>query len=245
MSLKVILVGAQGRMGQTLARLAGECHAEVIGGLEVGEDPAALPWQSADAVIDFSFHAVTPKILAHAAEHDVPVVIGVTGHTAEELDAIRSAAKTIPLTLSGNYSVGVNLLQHLTRLAARILPHDYVPEILELHHKHKKDAPSGTALNLAEAVEGERDFPHAARIHGRAGETGERPNVQLGMHAVRGGEIVGEHTVYFIGDSDRVELTHRASDRGIFARGAFRAAHWLTKQEPGLYSMQDVLGLKN
>lgn len=245
MSLKVILSGADGRMGRTLQALAAECHAEVIGTLEAGQDPANLPWERAGVVIDFSFHIGTPALLRAAREHRCPVVIGTTGHTPDELRAIREAADEIPLTLAGNYSVGVNLLQHLTRLASRILPHDYVPEILELHHKHKKDAPSGTAINLAEAVEEERDFPHEARILGRAGETGERPNLQLGVHAVRGGEIVGEHTVYFIGDSDRIELTHRASDRGIFARGAFRAAHWLTQQPVGLYSMQDVLGLKD
>lgn len=245
MSLKVILIGAAGRMGQTLAGLAAECRAEIIGTLEMGENPADLPWDAADAVIDFSFHTATAAILAEAVAHRVPVVIGTTGHTPEEIAVIRDAAEKIPLSLAGNYSVGVNLLQHLTRLAARILPQEYVPEILELHHKHKKDAPSGTALNLAEAVEGERDFPREARVHGREGDTGARPDLQLAVHAIRGGEIVGEHTVFFIGDSDRIELTHRASDRGIFARGAFRAAHWLDRQEPGLYSMQDVLGLRD
>lgn len=243
MSLKVILSGADGRMGRTLRALAADSNAQVVGTLEAGQNPADLPWEQAGVVIDFSFHTATPALLVAATENRTPVVIGTTGHDSDELQAIRKASREIPLTLAGNYSVGVNLLQHLTRVAARILPHDYVPEILELHHKHKKDAPSGTAINLAEAVEEERDFPHEARILGRAGDTGERPNLQLGVHAIRGGEIIGEHTVYFLGDSDRIELTHRASDRGIFARGAYRAAQWLMQQQPGLYSMQDVLGL--
>jgi 4-hydroxy-tetrahydrodipicolinate reductase len=243
MSLRVILTGARGRMGRTLAGLAEECRAEVVGGLEVGESLADLPWSAAHVVIDFSHHGATGELLRAAREARVPVVIGTTGHTEEELAAIRETASSLPLTLAGNYSIGVNLLLHLTREAARLLPHGYVPEITEIHHRHKKDAPSGTALNLAEAVEGERDYPDKARIFGRQGDTGERPLHQLAVHALRGGEVVGEHTVFFFGDSDRLELTHRASDRGIFARGAYQAAHWLVKQGPGLYSMRDVLGL--
>lgn len=243
MSLNVILSGARGRMGVTLADLADECRAEVVGELEVGDDLSTVPWEEADVVIDFSFHSATLPLLRAAQDARVPVVIGTTGHTEAELAAIREAADVIPLTLAGNYSIGVNLLQHLTREAARLLPHSYVPEITEIHHRHKKDAPSGTALNLAEAVEGERDYPHGARIFGRQGDLGERPTNQLAIHALRGGEVVGEHTVFFFGDSDRIELTHRASDRGIFARGAYQAAHWLVRQDPGLYSMRDVLGL--
>lgn len=245
MSLKVILSGASGRMGCALSSLAEECGAEVVGIIDVDAPAANAPWNEAQVVIDFSFHGATSELLKHALTHQVPVVIGTTGHTDEEVKEIRKVSGELPLTLAGNYSVGVNLLQYLTRIAARTLPHEYVPEVLELHHRHKKDAPSGTALNLAEAVEEERDFPHSARILGRAGETGERPNTQLAIHAIRGGEIIGEHTVYFIADSDRIELTHRAADRGIFARGAYRAAHWLVKKDPGLYSMQDVLELKD
>lgn len=243
MSLKVILCGARGRMGQVLQGLAEECRAEVVSELEVGDELSTAAWDSADVVIDFSHHSAIPGILEKAKSARVPVVIGTTGHTDDELEAIREASKVIPLTLSGNYSIGVNLLLHLTREAARLLPNTYVPEITEIHHRHKKDAPSGTALNLADAVEGERDYPDEARIFGRQGDTGERPNNQLAIHALRGGEVIGEHTVFFFGDSDRIELTHRASDRGIFARGAYQAAHWLTKQEPGLYAMRDVLGL--
>jgi 4-hydroxy-tetrahydrodipicolinate reductase len=244
MSLKVILFGANGRMGRTLAELAADCSAEVIGAIDEGDSLPAEVWEQADVVIDFSFHTVTASLLEQAKQHKVPVVIGTTGHTPEELTAIQSIAEELPLTLAGNYSIGVNLLLHLTREAARILPASYAPEITEIHHRHKKDAPSGTAKNLAEMVEGERDLPDDARIYGRSGDTGERPQNQLAVHALRGGEVVGEHTVFFFGDSDRIELTHRASDRGIFARGAYQAAHWLTKQSSGLYSMQDVLGLR-
>lgn len=231
-------------MGQTLAQLAPECDAEVVGAVDEGESLPDEVWAVAHVVIDFSFHAVTAKLLEKATEHRVAVVIGTTGHTDDEVKSIREASKSLPLTLSGNYSIGVNLLYHLTREAARILPSSYAPEITEIHHRHKKDAPSGTAKNLADMVEGERDLPHEARIHGRSGDTGARPQNELAIHALRGGEVIGEHTVFFFGDSDRIELTHRASDRGIFARGAFQAAHWLVGREPGLYSMQDVLGLR-
>ena len=244
MPLRTILYGGKGRMGQTLAQLASECDAEVIGSIDEGEQLPDEVWEAAQVVIDFSFHSVIPAVLEKAKAHHVPVVIGTTGHTSEELAQIKDASSRIALTLAGNYSIGVNLLFHLTREAARILPSSYVPEIMEIHHRHKKDAPSGTAKNLAEMVEGERDLPDEARIHGRSGDTGSRPQNQLAIHALRGGEVVGEHTVFFLGDSDRIELTHRASDRGIFARGAYQAAHWLVAQAPGLYSMQDVLGLK-
>lgn len=242
--LKAILVGSNGRMGRTLDQFAEECHATVIGRLDLGDDASALRWADADVVIDFSYHGGTVNVLEAALAARVPVVIGTTGHSAEELAAIREISQSLPLTLAGNYSIGVNLLLHLSRIAARVLPHGYVPEITEIHHRHKKDAPSGTALNLAECIEGERDYPDEARIYGREGDTGQRPTNELAVHALRGGEVVGEHTVYFFGDSDRLELTHRASDRGIFARGAYQAAHWLVKQPPGLYSMQDVLALK-
>lgn len=243
MSINVILSGARGRMGQVLAELSDECGATIVGEIDLGDPIESASWDEADVVIDFSVHSGIIDLLTAAVNARVPVVIGTTGHTDTELAFIREASKTIPLTLAGNYSIGVNILMHLTREAARLLPHSYVPEITEIHHRHKKDAPSGTALNLAEAVEGERDYPDNARIFGRRGDIGERRPHELAIHALRGGEVVGEHTVFFFGDSDRLELTHRASDRGIFARGAYQAAHWLIRQEPGLYSMDDVLGL--
>ncbi|MFP4540239.1 MAG: 4-hydroxy-tetrahydrodipicolinate reductase [Opitutales bacterium] len=233
MSLKVILSGAQGRMGRTLAGLASECEAEVVGELEMGDPLDQLPWNEAQAVIDFSFHGATLDLLRAAEAARVPVVIGTTGHTSEELAGIREIAERLPVSLAGNYSIGVNLLMHLVGEAARILPGSYAPEITEIHHRHKKDAPSGTAINLAEVVEGARDFPDGARVYGRKGDTGERRQTEIAVHALRGG-----------GDSDRIELTHRAADRGIFARGAYQAAHWLARREPGLYSMRDVLGLR-
>ncbi len=245
MSLNTIICGADGRMGKTLQALARDCGASVVGLFELDRPRPPSIWMQADVIIDFSYHSAINILLGEAVMHNTPTVIGTTGHTEEELERIREASRSIPITLAGNYSIGVNLLLHLTRMAARTLPEAYVPEILEMHHKHKKDAPSGTAINLAEAVEAARGFSKDTRIDGRSGDTGERPDRQIGMHAVRGGEIVGEHTVFFIGDSDRIELTHRASDRGIFARGAYQAAHWLVKQKPGLYSMQDVLGLRD
>jgi len=245
MSLKVIIVGAKGRMGKTLLEVASDCEGLVIGTLDEGDALESAPWAEADVAIDFSFHAATPDLLKIAYEHSVPVVIGTTGHTPQELEAIKEFGERLPLTHAGNYSIGVNLLFHLTRVASRTLESDYVPEILELHHKHKMDAPSGTALNLADAVSDERDLPDSVRVFGRSGETGPRGDKTLGIHAIRGGEIIGEHTVFFIGDSDRIELTHRASDRGIYARGAYRAAHWLKGRKPGLYSMMDVLDLND
>ena len=244
MPLKVILFGGKGRMGQTLAQLASQCEAEIVGTIDEGDTLTDDVWESAQVVIDFSFHTVTKAVLEKASQHHVPVVIGTTGHTESELAVINKTSQGLALTLAGNYSIGVNLLFHLTREAARILPTSYAPEITEIRHRHKQDAPSGTAKNLAEMVEGERDLPDDARIYGRSGDTGARPTNELAVHALRGGEVVGEHTVFFFGDSDRIELTHRASDRGIFARGAFQAAHWLVGQKAGLYSMQDVLGLR-
>lgn len=243
MSINVIIAGARGRMGIALAELAEDCRAEVVGEVDLDLPLENASWEEADVVIDFSVHTATPALLEAAVRNRVPVVIGTTGHTEAELEKIREASKVIAITLAGNYSIGVNLLMHLAREAARLLPNTYVPEITEIHHRHKKDAPSGTAINLADAVEGERDYPDDARIYGRWGDTGERPANQLAVHALRGGEVVGEHTVYFFGDSDRIELTHRASDRGIFGRGAYQAATWLIRQESGLYSMGDVLGL--
>jgi 4-hydroxy-tetrahydrodipicolinate reductase len=145
---------------------------------------------------------------------------------------------------AGNFSVGVNLLFALTRRASAVLGPDYDAEVVEMHHRFKKDAPSGTAARLLEIILEERKLSAAALRHGRSGITGERQPTEVGVHALRGGDVVGEHTVLFAALGERVELTHKASDRGIFARGAVRAAHWVVKQQPGVYDMQDVLGLK-
>ncbi|KAF0096357.1 MAG: dihydrodipicolinate reductase [Puniceicoccaceae bacterium 5H] len=243
--LPVMIYGSRGRMGRVLCDLAASCEAEVVSTVDQNEGDLASGIQKAAVAIDFSFHAATVKLLDAATAAGKAVVIGTTGHTAEEKERIHAAAQQIPVVWAGNYSVGVNLLFYLTRKAASILGEDYQPEVLELHHRHKKDAPSGTAANLVDLVREARELPESAVVNGREGITGERPNDQIGVHAIRGGQIIGEHTVFFIGEQDRIELTHRAQDRGIFARGAHRAARWASQQQPGLYDMRDVLGLKD
>ncbi|MBO5684705.1 MAG: 4-hydroxy-tetrahydrodipicolinate reductase, partial [Akkermansia sp.] len=184
----------------------------------------------------------TPELLATAVAQGKPLVIGTTGHTDEERAAITEAAKQIPIVFASNYSVGVNTLFWLTRKATRILK-DYDIEIIEMHHHHKLDAPSGTARSLAEVVCDETGMSYDKDVmHGREGLVGARPQRQIGMHSMRGGDVVGDHTVMYATDGERVELTHKASSRMTFASGAVRAALWLADKPAGLYSMQDVLG---
>lgn len=240
---RILLNGAKGRMGQAIMAAAQRSGHTLYGTIDLGDDPTAY-LEGCDAIIDFSFHEATLPLMQLAAQHQKPIVIGTTGHSEEDRREIRELAKKTPTVWAGNYSVGVNLLLYLTRKAAAILDEEYHPEITEMHHSHKKDAPSGTAENLVEAVLQGRNWGPETICHGRSGITGERPNRQIGVHALRGGEVVGEHTVLFAGPSERVELTHKAADRTIFADGALRAADWATRQKPGLYSMLDVLGLK-
>lgn len=228
-------------MGQAIQNAARE-KIEFVGLTDLGDDPAGK-MDRADVVIDFSFHEATMSLLESAVRAKRPVVIGTTGHTKEEGDRIRSIAREIPVVWSGNYSIGVNLLFHLTRQAARILGSGYDAEVSEIHHRHKKDAPSGTAENLLDELCQELGIPAEGIKQGRSGITGERDSSEIGVHALRGGEVVGEHTVYFFGPHDRIEITHRAQDRRIFAEGALRAAEWATHQGTGLYHMRDVLGL--
>jgi 4-hydroxy-tetrahydrodipicolinate reductase len=243
-SLSIYLNGARGRMGQAILCAAQSRNVRIAAAVDMGDEPNQ-GWNETDVCIDFSFHTVTLATLELALKYNKPVVIGTTGHTADEKQAILEYAQKLPIVWAGNYSVGVNLLFYLTKKAASILTPDFQAEILELHHRHKKDAPSGTAENLLSAIQSVR--PQSTDVkQGRHGITGERTQDEIGMHAIRGGQIIGEHTVYFIGESERVELTHRASDRSIFANGALHAAGWLKKQSsPGLYNMEDVLGLRN
>ncbi|MFM8231105.1 MAG: 4-hydroxy-tetrahydrodipicolinate reductase, partial [Chthoniobacterales bacterium] len=173
------------------------------------------------------------------------LVVGTTGHELAEREQIHKAAERIALVFSPNYSVGVNTLFWLTRKAAEILGPGFDLEVVEMHHRLKKDSPSGTARHLAEILAEVRrlDYTEAAR-HGRAGIVGERTNDEIGVHAIRGGDVVGDHTVICAAPGERLELTHKASSRDTFARGALRAAKWAAKQPAGLYDMQDVLGLK-
>lgn len=245
MSLKILLNGAGGRMGQAIMQAAAEAGAEVSLSRDVNlppVDPQSLDW---DVAIDFTVHDATIEIAEICARMGRPLVIGTTGHQEEEKEAVRRAVADIPVVWAGNYSVGINLLVHLTRHVAAVLDDTFDPEIIEAHHRLKKDAPSGTAEHLVDAVLAGKGWGREALCHGRQGIVGERAAVEVGVHAVRGGDIVGEHTVLFAGPGERVELTHRATDRMIFARGAVRAAHWLPGKPPGIYGMPEVLGLSS
>lgn len=241
--LKVLLNGSGGRMGQAIQLAAPECGALIACAKDVGDDPAT-GFDNCDVVVDFSVHSATPELVEQAASHRLPVVIGTTGHNAEERRRILDHAGSTPIVWAGNYSVGVNLLFYFTRRAAELLDASFEPEIIEMHHHSKIDAPSGTAERLVEQVLAGRSWSNEAVVHGRSGLTGKRPGEQVGVHAIRGGSIVGDHSVLFAGESERFELRHHAEDRRIFAIGALKAAHWVAKASPGLYNMEDVLGLK-
>ncbi len=245
MSLTRILInGALGRMGQAVASCC-DADAEVIiaGKIDAGDDLAAA-LASADVVIDFSAHSVTHQVAKLCAEHQRALVIGTTGQTDEQIAIIHSSAEKIPLVFAPNFSVGVNTLFWLTRKAAEILGDDYDLEVVEMHHRHKKDSPSGTAKRLGEilAEVSGLDYANDTR-HGREGIVGARTHREIGMHAVRGGDVVGDHTVIFAGEGERVELRHLASSRNTFAMGSIRAAKWVVGKNNGLFDMQDVLGL--
>src|SRR3954464_5814487 len=243
MALQILLNGAKGRMGQTIAGVAGELDADIRASTDAGDNPSGL-LAGCDVIIDFSAHSATGKLLELAVAQKNPIVIGTTGHDAEEKKRLLALAAQVPCVWAGNFSVGVNLLFALTRRAAAVLGADYDAEVVEMHHRFKKDAPSGTAARLLEIILEERKLTANALRHGRSGITGERQPTEVGVHALRGGDVVGEHTAIFAALGERVELTHKASDRGIFARGALRAAQWVVSQKPGVYDMQDVLGLK-
>jgi 4-hydroxy-tetrahydrodipicolinate reductase len=242
---RVMIIGAKGRMGEALIRLAGaDARLELASCVDKG-DSIADGIERCDVAIEFAHHALTPEVARLAAERGKALVIGTTGHTDAEREAIAAAAKKIPVVFAPNFSVGVNLLFYLTQIAARTLGENYDQEIVEMHHRQKLDAPSGTARRLgeilAETTGGTYD---ELTLHGRHGDVGARPKRVIGMHALRGGDVVGDHTVHFSTVGERIELTHRASSRDTFASGALRAAVWANAQKPGLYSMQDVLGLR-
>ncbi|MEI6107805.1 MAG: 4-hydroxy-tetrahydrodipicolinate reductase, partial [Opitutae bacterium] len=234
MALQILLNGAKGRMGLAIAGAAGDSGAVIRAGVDAGDDFAGSI-AGCDVVIDFSSPHATASVLDIAHAHRKAVVIGTTGHDAAEKVQLQKLAARVPCVWAGNYSVGVNLLFALTRRAASVLGADYDAEVVEMHHRFKKDAPSGTAARLLEIILEERQLTAAALRHGRSGLTGERPPTEVGVHALRGGDVVGDHTVMFAALGERLELTHKASDRGIFARGALRAAHWVIGQPPGLY----------
>jgi 4-hydroxy-tetrahydrodipicolinate reductase len=214
------------------------------GGVRITTDfPAALT--SADVVIDFTRPDASLQHVAACVASRRPLVIGTTGFSPEAREFLAQAARSIPLVLAPNMSVGVNVLFKVASEVAAVLGEQYDVEIVETHHRLKKDAPSGTALRLAEVLAGSLGLdPQRDLIKAREGDIGERPHRKIGVQTLRGGDVVGDHTVFFLGPGERVELTHRATSRGNFAQGALRAAQWIVRQPPGLYDMQDVLGLR-
>lgn len=245
--LKVVIYGSKGRMGQALVAAAkANPSLELTGTIDSGDPLDVIA--SCDAVIDFTHADATLPVLEKCVELGKIIVIGTTGHSNDIRNRISEASKSIPVIFSPNYSVGVNTLFWLTKKAAEILGPEYDAEVIEVHHRLKKDAPSGTARRLVEVLDGAYglDYERDTR-HGRVGMPGERTRSEIGVHAVRGGDVVGDHTVMLAAPGDRLELIHRASSRETFARGALRAALWARdtrKNQAGLYDMQDVLGLR-
>jgi 4-hydroxy-tetrahydrodipicolinate reductase len=243
---KLVIVGAKGRMGKALLACAERnAQLKVVGEIDQGDDLRSVV-ASTDAVIDFSSHTATVQVATICAEHKKALVVGTTGHSDEESTKLKAFGSSIPLVIASNYSTGVNTLFWLTKKAAEILGSGFDLEIVEMHHRLKEDAPSGTAKSLAQilAAVRQKQLQEVLR-HGREGIVGKRTSEEIGMHSVRGGDVVGDHTVIFATQGERLELTHKASSRETFAEGALRAAIWAVQQKPGIYDMQDVLGLKS
>ncbi len=267
--LRILVTGAVGRMGRTLIRAVAETKGltlvgavERVGTVEFGEDAGALAGlkplgvqvvgeaaalvSKADAIVDFSTPAASVGFAALAAENRIVHVVGTTGFSKAEEQKIEACARHTAIVKSGNMSLGVNLLAALTRRAAKTLGDDFHIEILVMHHNQKVDAPSRTALLLGEAASKGRGLQlNDRKQSGRDGHTGARKAGDIGFATLRGGSVVGDHTVIFAGPAERIELTHKAEDRMIFARGALAAAKWGKGKKPGLYSMTDVLGLSD
>jgi 4-hydroxy-tetrahydrodipicolinate reductase len=241
--LSILLHGARGRMGKMIAAVAPEFGVTIGAAVDIDDDLAA-GLDACDVVVDFSAPAGTRPLLELATGWKKPVVIGTTGHDPEEKKMCLELASKVPCVWAGNFSEGVNLLFALVRRAARTLGQEFDAEVVEMHHRFKVDAPSGTAVRLQEIILEERRLGAESVRHGRSGITGKRPPGEVGVHSLRGGDVVGDHAVIFAALGERLELAHKASDRAIFARGALRAAQWVVRQAPGVYDMQDVLGLK-
>lgn len=265
--IKVVIVGAGGRMGGALIRaVASKNDMELYGAVDLPGHPqmgkdagdiagceslgvpltddlgAAL--NGADVLIDFTFHEAVPNNVRLASENFCAVVLGTTGLTAEETEVVRKESFKIPIVWAPNMSVGVNLLFALTKKVAEILGPEYDAEIVEMHHRHKQDAPSGTAMRIAESLaEGRKRQLDEVACYGRQGITGERPRGEIAIHTLRGGDVIGDHTVIFAGDSERFEMTHKASNRDVFAKGAVFASSWVIDKKPRIYDMQDILEL--
>lgn len=241
--MKIAIVGAAGRMGKKLCELAPTMGLEVVSKVDVAEGFDAEWCSCTEGVIDFSHHSCLAANIAKAAAAGIPYVIGTTGILPEEQAAVDAAASTIPVVQSGNYSLGVNILLELVEKSASLLGEDYDIEITEMHHCHKKDAPSGTALMLAKSAAAGRGVSLDEKaVYGRHGDVGERPRGEIAVHALRGGSVVGDHTVMFASELERIELTHKAQDRAAFAAGALKALVWAKGRASGIYTMRHVLG---
>jgi len=251
------IVGAMGRMGNNVGNLAASFGFTVSGALEfkgspnVGKafcgvtvtDDINVALQGADVVIEFALSEGIAERAAAYAEHKIPAVIGTTGVSEEGEKALKEASNVIPVIHAANFSLGVNLLGELLKKTSAVLGEEYDAEIVEMHHHNKKDAPSGTALYLAKMVENGRGVGKEKEIYGRFGNIGARPSGEIAIHSLRGGDVVGDHTVVFAAEGERIEFTHKATSRANFASGALRAAKYLIGKEPGLYTMADVIGL--
>ncbi|WP_201632710.1 4-hydroxy-tetrahydrodipicolinate reductase [Psychrobacter immobilis] len=268
-AIKVGVIGAGGRMGrmlieavqdnsQTALNAAIERQGSSLVGADAGEvaaigrldvqivDDLKTVINDIDVLIDFSLPDATEQNMQICAAHKVAMVIGTTGFNEQQEKVLAKASEQVAIVYAGNYSTGVNLSLKLLGMAAKAFGTDADVEVIEAHHKHKIDAPSGTAYMMAEAVaEARGQSLKDVAVYGREGQTGEREAGSIGIHAIRGGEIIGDHTVMFIADGEVVEITHRARARMTFAAGAVRAATWIIKQEVGQYNMQDVLGLND
>jgi len=230
-------------MGQAIATAAAKADVEITASLDLGDD-IAKQIDGCDVVVDFSHANASGQLSRACRAAQKPAVIGTTGHSKDERASIEDLAKSVPVVLSPNFSVGVNALFWLTRKAAQMLGENFDLEITEMHHRLKKDAPSGTAKKLAEILCEVRGLDYAKNVrHGREGLVGERRADEIGVHSIRGGDTVGDHTVSFAGAGERLELSHTAASRETFALGALRAARWVVGKSAGLYSMEDVLGL--
>jgi 4-hydroxy-tetrahydrodipicolinate reductase len=241
---RLLVQGASGRLGQIIFRLARKSGDWEVVAAEKGSS-LEQSVKVAEVSIDVSVPEASARLASLSAAYHRPLVIGTTGHSSAELRTIEEASATCPILIAPNFSVGVNLLFWLTQHTAQVLGEAFDCEVIEMHHKLKKDAPSGTAKRIAEILARARSTTYDQAVrHGRQGMVGERTSQEIGVHAVRGGSVVGEHTVVFAGEGERIELVHRAASRDTFAYGALRAARWLVEQPSGKYDMQDVLRLK-
>ena len=266
--MRIVIVGASGRMGRMLVRAVSETDGVFLAGATersgsafIGRDAGELAGvetlgvtvvdeisscADADVIIDFTAPVATLSHAAFAAQKGMGMVIGTTGFDSQQMAALKQTLAASPVVMAANYSVGVNLALNLIERAASVLGDDYDAEIFEAHHKHKVDAPSGTALAMGRALAAGRDVDlDDAAVYSREGITGARKSGSIGFSVVRGGNIVGEHQAMFIADEERIEINHIASDRMVFAKGAVRAAAWLSSQANGWYDMQDVLNLRD